>query len=128
MFLSQIESTYICQLSKPQNKKVLEEYSAHRDKSGAELANYYKDIINMLYGTPAWNVSGVNKMINELTGHVRATLNRAKKGKTTAYAQANIMLGKLKEFEHQEAHKIYEPRQNLCPLLTVDELMELAAQ
>ena len=67
MQLKDLETTFVCQLGKPQNRKILEDYRNRRDSSGKELAKYYKDIFNMLTDTPAFGVSGVNKMLNELT-------------------------------------------------------------
>ena len=98
MKFKDVEQTFVCQFSKPQNKVMLEGYVARRDKSGAELARYYMDIIGALANTPAWGVSGVNKMVNELTAAVRATLANEKKGKTSAYAHANKLLNYIKRF------------------------------
>jgi hypothetical protein len=129
--LGQIESTYVCQLNKPENRKVLEGYRDRRDGSGRELANYYRDLVMMLQGTPAWNVSGVNKMLNELTDQVRATLNHAKKGKTSAYARARALLYKIDSFKDQEAPPQkpgawYRKTDWLQPLVTPEELQALA--
>lgn len=129
--LSQIESTYICQLNKQENRKVLEGYRDRRDGSGRELANYYRDLVMMLQGTPAWNVSGVNKMLNELTDQVRATLSHAKRGKTTAYARARALLYKIDSFKDQEAPPQkagtwYRKTDWLQPLVTPEELQALA--
>ena len=125
MKFNQVENTYICQLSKPQNKQMLEGYKARRDGSGAELARYYRDIISALKDTPAYGVSGVNKMLNELTDKVRATLIGAKKGKTSAYAHANMLLYKLEYFGNEEAKPCYKGNYKLAPLLTEDELQSL---
>lgn len=127
MKFNEVENTYICQLNKPENRKMLEEYKARKDKSGAELARYYRDVVNALKGTPAFGVSGVNKMLNELTGKVRATLNRAKKGKTSAYAHAGWLLNQLEYFGNEEARAYYKGRYKLAPLLTDTELQQLTA-
>ena len=78
---------------------MLEEYKSRRDGSKQELARYYRDVVSALKGTPAWGVSGVNKMINDLTEKVRATFVRAKNGKTSAYAHAGWLLNQLKSFQ-----------------------------
>ncbi len=126
MKFNQVPSTYICQLNKTQNRAMLEGYSKRRDKSGAELARFYSDVTNALIDTPAWGVSGVNKMINALTLSVRATKNREKRGKTTAYAQANKLLSTIDHFGNKEANARYCGSYRLNPLLTADELLELA--
>jgi hypothetical protein len=122
MKFKHVETTYICQFSKPENKAVLESYRDRKDKSGKELANYYLDIIRILETTPAWGVSGVNKMINELTDKVRATLKKEKRGKTSAYAHANKLLRDVDYFSNNEATAYYNGRYKLAPLLNVEEL------
>ena len=119
--------TYICQLGKPENRAVLENYKARRVKGGVELANYYKDVISMLINTPAWGVSGVNKMVNELTTKVRATLNKEKKGKTSAYAHAAKLLRDINYFSNEEAEPKYKGRYKLKPILTEAEFKQLLA-
>lgn len=126
MKLNEVEQTYICQFSKPYNKAMLEGYKMRRDKSGAELARYYMDVIRALEGTPAFGVSGVNKMLNELTTKVRATLNKEKRGKTSAYAHAGQLLYQLEYFGQQEADPKHSRRLKLEPLLSVEELAKLA--
>lgn len=123
MKFKDLETTYICQLGK--NRKMLEAYKARRDKSGKELANYYADIIDCLVGTPAWNVSGVNKMLNELTSNVRATLNKAKRGKTSAYAHATKMLNMIDYYANKTATAYFNGNYKLQELLTAEELIEL---
>lgn len=127
MNLNQIERTYICQFSKPENRAILEGYKKRRDKSGKELASYYRDVISILKDTPAYGVSGVNKMLNELTDKVRATLNKAKRGKTSAYAHAGWLLNKLDYFGNEKADFTYRGRYKLNPILTDDELLQLEA-
>ena len=121
----EVERTFICQLAKLQNRLMLEAYVSRKDKSSEELTNYYKDIVMALYGTPAWGVSGVNKMINELTDSVRATLTHAKKGKTTAYAHAAKMLRYIDFYGNVEAEVRYCGSYKLQPLLTEEELQQL---
>ena len=122
-----VETTWISQLGKPQNRAMLEAYKARRDKSGAELARYYVDVVNALASTPAFGVSGVNKMLNELTAAVRATLNKEKKGKTSAYAHAGKLLNCIDFYSNEEAEARYCGRYKLKPLLTAEELQLLAS-
>ena len=123
MKFKDVETTFVCQLNK--NRKMLEAYKARRDKSGKELAHYYADIIDCLVGTPAWGVSGVNKMVNELTNNVRATLNKAKSGKTSAYAHANKMLNYINRYASKEVEPHWNGNHKLQELLTAEELIEL---
>lgn len=125
MKLKNVETTYICQLSKPQNIQMLNRYIIRRDKSGKELASYYRDLTDALKPTPCWGVSGVNKMINELTDKVRNTLRQAKSGKTSAYAHANSLVNKIKQFGNEDAVARYVGNYKLQPLLTEEELTEL---
>ena len=125
MKFNQVENTYICQFSKPENRKMLEGYKLRRDKSGAELARYYRDVVKALSDTPAFGVSGVNKMLNDLTDKVRATLVGAKKGKTSAYAHAGWLLNQLDYFGNEDARACYKGRYKLAHLLTAEELLQL---
>ena len=127
MKFTEVETTYICQFSKPHNRTMLEGYKARRDKSGKELANYYRDVVGALINTPAFGVSGVNKMLNELTESVRATLNKAKKGKTSAYAHANKLLTYINHFGNTEIKAKYNGRHKLASMLTEAELAQLEA-
>jgi len=125
MKFNQVETTFICQFSKPANIAMLEGYKTRRDKSNKELANYYRDIVCALANTPAWGVSGVNKMMNELTAAVRASLTKAKKGKTSAYAHANKLLTYVAHFGNEDAKPCYSGRYKLAPILTTEELLQL---
>jgi hypothetical protein len=127
MVFNQVEATYICQLNKPENRKMLEEYKARKDGSKEELARYYKDVVNALRGTPAWGVSGVNKMINDLTEKVRATFIGAKRGKTSAFAHSGKMLRDIEYFGETEAKASYNGFHKLLPIITDEELERLAA-
>ena len=110
--LGEIPYTWICQLGKPENLAMLEGYRARRDKSPEELARLYFDVINALKDTPCWGVAGVNKMINTLTASVEATLTKKKTGKTSAYAQARILLDKIDFNKNLKA----VPKYNKCSL------------
>ena len=125
MKFKDVENTFICQLGKPEARRMLETYKDRRDKSPEELTNYYKDLVRALYGTPAWGVSGVNKMINELTESVRATLTHAKKGKTTAYAHAAKMLRYVDFYGNETVTARYYGRYKLMPLITEEEFRQL---
>jgi hypothetical protein len=128
MTLKQVESTWICQLNKPENRAMLEGYKQRRLKTGTELANYWRDIIAALIDTPAWDVSGVNKMLTELAAGVRATLTHAKRGKISAYAHAGQLLYKIDSLGNNEVayDKYYQREYNCPPVLTDDELRALA--
>lgn len=120
----ELESTFVCQLGKEQNRTMLEAYKDRKDKSTEEFVRYYLDVINALAKTPAWGVSGVNKMINELTASVRATINHAKNGKSSAPAHAASMLRYIDRFSNAEAEARYCSRHKLQPLLTEEELQQ----
>jgi hypothetical protein len=120
-----IEKTWICQLGKPEIKKQLENYRDRKDKSLEELISYYRFIIETLECTPAWGVSGVNKMVNELTASVIATLTKAKTGKTSAYAHAGRLLATIDRYSNTEAEARYCGRYKLKPVLTKVELLKL---
>jgi hypothetical protein len=126
MKFNQVETTYVCQLNKPENRALLERYKNNKDKSVSLFITYYKDIISMLSDTPAWGVAGTNEMINELTYKLRATINKAKKGTTSSFAHAGKLLNKIDFFKDQ----IATPRYNRCELkslLTEEELNAFAA-
>jgi hypothetical protein len=125
MKFSQLETTFICQFNKPQNRAMLEEYVARKDKSYEESIRYYLDVTKALKGTPAWGVSGVNKMLNELTAATVATLTKAKKGKTTAYAHAAKLLRYINFYSNQEVEAKYNGRHKLEHVLTEAELNQL---
>lgn len=117
------ERTFICQLSKLENRAFLEEVAAKKDSSNTALVRYYKDLTSRLISTPAWGVSGVNKMVNELRASVIAKLTNAKKGKTTAWAHAKKMLNYIEHFGNEEANPYYNGKHNLTPILTDEELL-----
>lgn len=127
MKFNEVENTFICQLGKPEARRMLEAYAARKDKSFEELIRYYNDLIGALKNTPAWGVSGVNKMINELTESVRATLTHAKKGKTSAYAHAAKMLRYVDFYGNETATARYCGRYKLKPLITEEEFQQLFA-
>ncbi len=125
MKFCEVETTFICQLGKPEARKMLESYKDRKDKSFEELVHYYHDIINTLRDTPAWGVSGVNKMINELSASGLATLTKAKKGKTSAYAHAGKLLAIIDFYGNTEAEARYCGRHYLKHVFTEAELTHL---
>lgn len=125
MKFNEVENTWIKQLGMPENRKVLEEFKVRKDKSFEELTRYYRFIIGALECTPAWGVSGVNKMVNELTASVIATLTKAKKGKTSAYAHAGKLLAIIDFYGNTEAEARYCGRYKLGHILTDVELDQL---
>ena len=127
MKFKDVENTFICQFGKPEARRMLEYYRDRRNKSYEELVSYYNDLTGILKNTPAWGVSGVNKMINELTESVRATLTNAKKGKTSAYAHAAKMLRYVDFYSNETAEAKYNGRHKLMPLITKEEFQQLLA-
>lgn len=116
------ERTWICQLNKPQNRAMLEAYRDRKDRSVEEFIRYYIDIANALRNTPAWGVSGVNEMMNDLTDTVRATINHAKKGKSSAPAHASKLLCRIDFYRNTKAEVRYGSNCKLKPLLSIEEL------
>jgi hypothetical protein len=128
MTYNNTSSTFICQLGKPENRAMLEGYKQRKLKTGVELANYWRDVTGALINTPAWNVSGVNKMLTELATGIRATLTNAKRGKTSAYAHAGKLLNKIDHFGYKEVPLGHTKRTyNSVPVITEEELSALAA-
>lgn len=124
MKFNEVETTFVCQLGRAKNRAMLETYRDRKDRSPEEFVRYYIDVINALANTPAWGVSGVNKMVNELTASVRATINHAKKGKSSAPAHAASMLRYVDFYGDVEAEARYCGRHKLQPLLTIEELQQ----
>lgn len=125
MKLKEVETTYICQLNKPKNRAVLESFRDSGDRSPKRLAQCYRFLVETLSPTPAWGISGVNKMMNETTACVRATLNKAKKGKTSAPALARKLLSIIDYCGDDIAVNKYRGRYKLDPILTTEELEAL---
>ena len=124
MKFCEVENTFVCQLGKVQNRAMLEAYRDRKDRSPEEFVRYYVDIINALIDTPAWGISGVNKMVNKLTDLVRATINQAKNGKSSAPAHAASMLRYIDFYGNTEAEARNCGRYKLKPLLTEEELQQ----
>lgn len=124
MTFLEVDRTWICQLGKPENQVMLKAYCERKDKSIEEFFRYYFDIIDMIKDTPAWGVSGVNKMVNELTDTVRATMTRAKRGKSSAPAHAAKMLRYIAYYGHETATPRNWGRCTLAPLITPEEVSQ----
>jgi hypothetical protein len=118
----EVEKTWICQLGKAANKTMLQGYVDRNDKSPEEFVRLYVDVVKALIDTPAWGVSGVNKLINELTDSVRATINHARNGKSSAPARANKLLSIIDFYHNEEAIARYSGSYKLKPLLSIEEL------
>ena len=124
----EVEQTWICQLGKATNRAMLQGYIDRSDKSLEEFVRFYFDVINALKDTPAWGVSGVNKKINELTDLVRATAIHAKKGKSSAPAQAKKLLNHIDFRCKEEAEVRYCGNHKLKPLFTIEEFQQLISE
>lgn len=124
--LCEVPTTWIHWLSKPENMDRLVEYANCGDKSPAKLGECYTFLVCTLQPTPAWNVSGVNKMINEVGDGAIAVLERRKKGKTSAPAVAKKLLASIKWYGQTKADPHYYGNYKLR-LLTPQQLDALAA-
>lgn len=124
MKFKDIEKTYICQLNKPANRAMLEYYKQQRTKSQALWADFWRDLVAALIDTPAWNVSGVNKMLMEVSEIIRAHLTGAKKNRISVYAFAGQLLHKIDLYKDREAPKGFFQRTHRCPpVVTEDDLL-----
>lgn len=126
MRLIDVEQTYICQCNK--HRDILEKYAANKNDTFKDLLKYYKDIQLMIINTPAYGVSGVNKMLNELTNAVNATRNHEKKGKTSAHAHANKILNLIRMKGNEEADFRYKGNYKLEPVIPISELDKMIAE
>lgn len=126
MKFKDIEGTYICQLNKPANRAMLEYYKQQRTKSPALWADFWRDLVAALINTPAWDVSGVNKMLMEAAGIMHAHLVGAKKNRISVYAFAGQLLYKIDSYKDQEAPKCFSPRTyKWPPVVTEEDLLAL---
>lgn len=122
MTMTQVPGTYVGQLSRPENLAMLKAYAQSKDKSPVLLVQYYRDIVNALKGTPAWDKPKTNQMINELTYSVRATIAGEKKGRTSAGAHARRMLNKIEYCSKMPARGNAWKVCPLEPILTDEEI------
>ena len=126
--LTQLDTTYVGQLNKPENKKMLEDTVASGDKSPKAFSNYYFKLVEALAGTPAWGKPKTNAMINDLTSKVIASITKSKKGKSSSVSHANTMLGKIEWCSKSEAKGTYWQPEALNPILTKEEVEKLLSQ
>ena len=86
----EIEGTWVCQFNKPENKAKLKMYKNDKDRSLKKLIEYYRWVISVLINTPAWGVSGVNKIVNELTDAAVLTTSSDTGDQTIQNAQRKV--------------------------------------
>lgn len=128
MKFKETPTTWICQLNKPENRTMLEGYKNRKDYGPKELANFCRDLVKALKGTPAWGISGCNGIVNETWEAARAVLAKAKKGKSSAPAIANRLLSKIDFYKDQECKGNGHIKTHwLAPVLTEEELLQLEA-
>lgn len=121
---AQAVGTYTYELNKPENRLILKAYADCKDKSPEVFARYTLWLFGTLKGTPAWNKPGTNDMLNGVLNSVRATLAKAKRGKSSAYAHAGYLLNKVDYLITQEAHLRNPGPCKLQEELTAEELMQ----
>lgn len=125
-----VEQTYICQLGKPAAYRQLKSFARSSDKSIEEYARFYKFVRDTLLHTPAWGVTGVNKLVNKLSSSIRATANHEKTGKSSAPAQAKKLKSMVDYFANLECEAYYNGRCALEDVLSdaeLDALVEKSA-
>lgn len=126
MLMKDVDRTWIHWLGLPENKEILKGFKNRKDKSIEEYARFILFLFDTLIDTPAYGVAGVNEMLNEQTHMFAATRDQAKRGKSSASAQANTLLYKISYFENEEA----KPHYNRCKLnlsVTREELQQFLA-
>lgn len=121
-----IPTTWMYHLNKPENRKILEDIKDSGDRSPEQLVYLYKFVRDTLKPTECWNVSGVNKLLNEMTAEVKATLTNAKSGKSSAPTRARKLLGTIAYCGVEEATDERKKRSHwLQPVLTDEELEQM---
>lgn len=106
-----LDTTWMYHFNKPENRVVLEEFRANKDYGLAAYIRLVEFVYETLYGTNAWNVSGVNKLLNKLTDSLIAKANKAKNGKSSAPAMARYMLDTIDKKGNEPAvNGYYGPR------------------
>ncbi len=123
--LGQLSTTWMHHFGKPENKTKLKAFSADKVKGLEPLVRFYRWCISVVYGTPAWNVSGVNEKINEITDSIIAHTTNARTGKKSAYRLANDMLNIMNYHYNRPAHNINWERVELKPILTDEMIQQL---
>lgn len=125
--LKDIESTYIHQFCKPGNREILRGFRDRKDYSAQEFVRFYDFMRDTLEGTPAWGKPGVNALVNEVDTSLRATLTRAKKGKSSAPKFANKILNTIAYHGYNDRLPTYG-KCDLQPLLTKKDVEKLLAE
>lgn len=125
--LKDIESTYIHQFCKPGNREILRGFRDRKDYSAQEFVRFYAFLRNTLEGTPAWGKPGVNALVNEVDTSLRATLTRAKTGKSSAPKFANKILNTISYHGYNDRMPTYASC-SLQPLLTRQDVEKLLAE
>lgn len=104
MTLCELPGTYVHHLNKPENMAVLKATFLDKDKSLEKLAKFVLWLINTLRRTPAWGKPKTNMMINEVVDKTKATINKAKRGTSSAYAIAGNLINKVNYCKALEAY------------------------
>ena len=125
MKVKDLETHWICQLSKLDTYKTIECFVNSTIKTYVGLHDYYITIISALCHSPAWGYSSTNRLVNELTDACRAVLNHEVSGKTSAPAHARKLLRIIKHRGEEEITKSYTGNCELKPLLSIAELDKL---
>lgn len=122
-------TTLVCQLNKPENRVMLEGYIHRKNYSPKELANFCRDLVKALKGTPAWGISGCNRIVNDAWEAARAVLDKGKDSKVSAPDIANKLLGTVDRYKDQKCTNTrgtkYYKTDWLVPALTEEELLQL---
>lgn len=95
MTACELPGAYVHHLSKPENMTVLKAIASDKDKSVEKLAKFVLWLINTLRSTPAWGKPKTNMMLIEIINQTKATINKAKRGTSSAYAIAGRLINKV---------------------------------
>jgi hypothetical protein len=125
MTLGQLPTTWMHHFGKPENKAQLRTFSSEKVKGLEPLIRFYRWCISVVDGTPAWNVSGVNEKINEITDSIMAHITNAKTGKKSAHRLANDMLNTMAYHYDRPAYNNWKPHVVLKHILTDEEIQQL---
>lgn len=126
--LGQLPTTWMHHFGKPENKAKLKAFSLDKVKGLEPLLSFYRWCISVVYDTPAWNVSGVNEKINEITDSIIAHATNAKTGKKSAYRLANDMLNIMDYHYNRPAYNNWKPHVELKPILTDEMIQQLLSE
>ena len=128
MILGQLPTTWMHHFGKPENKVKLEAFGTNKVKGLEPLQEFYRWCISVVEGTPAWNISGVNEMINAITDSIIAQATNAKTGKKSAYRLANDMLNTINYHYDRPAYNNWKPHVELKPILTDEMIQQLLSE